>query len=88
MKLDQHRETARRAALSTERKTHFMKCPKGGADLSRPRTCTGSRSSCPDDNGIWLDAGQLDAVAHEDQGLIDPGLPGRHFRRLPPPRAE
>ena len=70
-KLEKQRETARRAALSAERKSHFMKCPKCGADLKTEHLHGVQVDRCPEDNGIWLDAGEIDAVsAHEDQGLI------------------
>lgn len=70
-KLEKHREAARRAALSAERKSHFMKCPKCGADLQTEDLHGVQVDRCPEDNGIWLDAGEIDAVsAHEDPGLI------------------
>ena len=70
-KLTKVREEARRAALSTERKSHFMKCPKCGADLVTEDLHGVQVDRCPEDNGIWLDAGEIDAVsAHQDQGLI------------------
>jgi Zn-finger nucleic acid-binding protein len=70
-KLERHRTEARHAALSAERKTHFMKCPKCGADLMTETLHGIQIERCPEDNGIWLDAGELDALAaHEDHGVI------------------
>lgn len=70
-KVQKIREAARKAALSEERKSHFMKCPKDGADLNTEEFHGVQIDRCPDCNGIWLDAGEIDAVvAHEDKGLI------------------
>ena len=70
-KLAQAREEARRTALSAERKSHFMKCPKCGADLNTEDFHGVQIDRCPECHGIWLDPGEIDAVvAHEDKGLI------------------
>lgn len=70
-KLERQRETARKASAAAERKTHFMKCPKCGADLKTEEFHGIQIERCPEDNGVWLDAGELDAVAaHEDKGLL------------------
>ncbi len=70
-KLERQRTTARHAALATERKSHFMKCPKCGADLHTETFHGIQIERCPDDNGVWLDAGELEAVsAHEDHSLL------------------
>ncbi|MEP7324380.1 MAG: zf-TFIIB domain-containing protein [Gemmatimonadota bacterium] len=70
-KLAKTREEARRAALSAERKSHFMKCPKCGADLVTEDLHGVQIDRCPECHGIWLDPGEIDAVAaHEDKGII------------------
>jgi hypothetical protein len=61
--------------LATERKSHFMKCPKCGADLKEKRLGNVAVDTCPDCNGMWLDAGELDLVrqarASDQHGLVD-----------------
>jgi hypothetical protein len=70
-KLSKVREEVRRAALSAERKSHFMKCPKCGADLKTEDFHGVQVDLCPECHGLWLDAEEIDAVTtHEDQGLI------------------
>lgn len=47
-----------------ERKQHFMKCPKCGADLVERQHGSVSVDECPDCRGFWLDAGELDLIQH------------------------
>ena len=58
-----------------DRKSHFMKCPKCGADLAEQRMGSVAVDVCPDCHGMWLDAGELDLVRkarESDQpGLVD-----------------
>ena len=49
--------------LQTERKSHFMKCPKCGADLEEKRMGSVAVDTCTECHGMWLDAGELDLVA-------------------------
>lgn len=59
---------------ASERRTHFMKCPKCGADLVTETLQGIQIDRCPECNGIWLDHGELDQLMkHEDPGV---------FRRL------
>jgi hypothetical protein len=70
-KLDRQRAAALKAAAASERKSHYMKCPKDGNDLSSKSFHGVQIERCPYCNGIWLDAGEIDAVvAHEDKGLL------------------
>ena len=62
-----HKAQADAAALDAERKTHFMKCPKDGHDLASSVYHGVQIETCPHCAGMWLDAGELDAVAHEDR---------------------
>lgn len=51
---------AERAAA--ERKSHYMKCPKCGADLQETRVGAAAVDVCPECKGMWLDAGELELV--------------------------
>ena len=65
-----HRAQAEAAAIDAERKTHYMKCPKDGYDLASSTYHGVQIETCPHCGGMWLDAGELEAVSHEDR----PGL--------------
>jgi Zn-finger nucleic acid-binding protein len=64
------RERAQKAATEAERKTHYMKCPKDGYDLVSSEYHGVQIETCPHCGGMWLDAGELEAVSHENH----PGL--------------
>ena len=68
--LRKQRAQADAAALEAERKTHYMKCPKDGYDLASSTYHGVQIETCPHCGGMWLDAGELDAVSHEER----PGL--------------
>lgn len=60
---------ARRAQLDAERaaeerRRHFMKCPKCGADLAERELQRVAFDLCPDCGGVWLDSRELEMVAH------------------------
>jgi uncharacterized protein len=85
--LKQQRERAHIASVEAERKTHIMKCPKDGYDLSSSEYHGVQIETCPHCGGMWLDPGELAAVSREDH----PSLLGRvfadalsTFRRSPP----
>jgi Zn-finger nucleic acid-binding protein len=65
--LRKQRERAHAAAVEAERKSHYMKCPKDGYDLTTSEFHGVQIESCPHCGGVWLDAGELEAVAHEDR---------------------
>lgn len=71
LKAQRLRAEAERAAA--ERKLHFMKCPKDGYDLVTSTHHGVQIDTCPHCQGIWLDAGELQQIAHDEQ----PGLLGR-----------
>jgi Zn-finger nucleic acid-binding protein len=84
--LRKQRERAHATAVEAERKSHFMKCPKDGYDLTTSEFHGVQIETCPHCGGMWLDAGELEAVAHEEH----PTLLGRvlsdafsAFRRTP-----
>jgi uncharacterized protein len=54
-KLDAERE-------SQERKAHYMKCPKCGADLAEEERGSVKVDVCPECKGMWLDAGEIDIL--------------------------
>ena len=68
--INRRRAEAEAAAREAERKSHYMKCPKDGHDLASSVYHGVQIETCPHCEGMWLDAGELDAVAHEDR----PGL--------------
>lgn len=64
------RERAQAAATEAERKTHYMKCPKDGYDLSSSEYHGVQIETCPHCGGMWLDAGELEAVAQDDRSNV------------------
>jgi uncharacterized protein len=63
------RELANRAAA--ERQTHHLKCPKCGAGLRTEMFHGVQIERCPEDGGIWLDAGEIEQLMkHEDHSLL------------------
>lgn len=68
--LRKQRERAQAAALEAERKSHYMKCPKDGHDLASSQYHGVQIETCPHCGGMWLDAGELDAVSHEEHSNV------------------
>jgi hypothetical protein len=58
-KLDQERTAA-------ERKAHYMKCPKCGADLKEKEIGNVKVDVCSEDGGMWLDAGEMELLRQVD----------------------
>lgn len=54
----------------TERKSHYMKCPKCGADLQETEFHQIKIDRCPDCHGVWFDAGEVEMMEHVDQSQI------------------
>lgn len=67
------RQDAERA--KAERSQHYMKCPKCGADLQERKLGHAMVDVCPECEGMWLDAGELDILRRS--GAEQPG--GRTF---------
>ncbi|MFN0179716.1 MAG: zf-TFIIB domain-containing protein [Gemmatimonadales bacterium] len=67
-----------KAARLAERKSHYLKCPKCGADLETIDRHGVQIDQCPDCQGIWLDAGEFDTLSQNQ----DPGFVGRVFGDL------
>jgi uncharacterized protein len=68
--LRKQREKMDAAAAEAERKTHYMKCPKDGHDLASSESHGVQIETCPHCGGIWLDAGELEVVAHEERPAL------------------
>jgi Zn-finger nucleic acid-binding protein len=68
--LRKQREKMETAAIEAERKSHFMKCPKDGYDLSSSEYHGVQIETCPHCGGMWLDAGELEIVAHEERPAL------------------
>ncbi len=72
--LERQRKLASAAAAEAERRTHLMKCPKDGYDLTTVTHHEVQVETCPHCHGVWLDAGELEALAgHEEER---PGILG------------
>lgn len=57
--------------VAAERKSHHLRCPKCGAGLKTETFHGVQVERCPEDGGIWLDAGEIDQLMrHEDPGLL------------------
>jgi hypothetical protein len=67
------RAQGKAAQTAAERKSHFMKCPKCGGDLTTESFHGIQIDRCPDCHGIWLDDGEIAQLMKED----DPGMLGR-----------
>jgi Zn-finger nucleic acid-binding protein len=65
--LRKQRDRAQAAATEAERKSHYMKCPKDGYDLTSSEYHGVQIETCPHCGGMWLDAGELETVSHEDR---------------------
>lgn len=65
----------RRAALDvaraqTERKAHYMKCPKCGADLQEVEHHHVKVDRCTECQGVWLDAGEIELLEQSSTGGV------------------
>ena len=63
---ERQRELVLAEARERERQSHYMKCPKDGYDLTSSEYHGVQIETCPHCGGMWLDAGEIDVVAHED----------------------
>ena len=70
-RLERKRQELASLSSDSERKSHYMRCPKCGGHLETIEFHRVQVDRCPDCAGIWLDNGEIDAVvAHEDKGLL------------------
>ena len=57
--------------VAAERKSHHLRCPKCGATLHSEHFHGVQVERCPEDGGIWLDAGEIDLLMkHEDHSVL------------------
>jgi hypothetical protein len=68
--LRKQRERAQAAAAEAERKSHYLKCPKDGYDLQTSTFHGVQIETCPQCGGMWLDAGELEAVSHDEHSNV------------------
>ncbi|HWP37227.1 MAG TPA: zf-TFIIB domain-containing protein [Gemmatimonadales bacterium] len=67
--LKARREAAERAARDAVRRSHFMKCPKCGADLKTEEWSGIQVDRCHECLGVWFDAGEAEElIKHEAKG--------------------
>ena len=60
--IKQMREKLDKERVEAERKSHFMKCPKCGADMKEEDKGHVKVDICPDCGGMFLDAGELELM--------------------------
>jgi hypothetical protein len=77
--LRQQRAAAQQAAAETERKSHYMKCPKCGYDLITGEWDGIQIDQCTHCHGIWFDAGEAEALI---KTATTPNVLGRVFRAV------
>ena len=70
--LKARKQRARQQEDEAQRRTHFMKCPKCGADLRMEEYHGVQIDRCPECSGMWLDAGEAEELsAREGAGVIN-----------------
>jgi hypothetical protein len=65
--IKQHRAKLDSERMTVERRSHFMKCPKCGADLQEKSFHHVKIDVCPDCGGTWLDKGELQMLTHVER---------------------
>jgi acetyl-CoA carboxylase beta subunit len=84
--IKERRAAADAAREEAERKSHFMKCPKCGADLLTEEYQGIHVDRCTKCDGIWFDAGEVEqllenqtqeGIGHSILASIARGLAGR-----------
>ena len=70
-RLKKSRESARHVADQEDRKSHYMKCPKCGADLHTEDYHGIQIDRCGDCHGVWFDAGEAESLLDkESTGVV------------------
>jgi hypothetical protein len=54
-------------AVKAQRRQHFMKCPKCGADLKEMDMHGVKVDVCTECHGVWFDAGEIEQMRPEDR---------------------
>jgi len=55
---------------SQERQSHYMKCPKCGADLQETEFHHIKIDRCTECHGVWFDHGEVEMLEHVDQSQV------------------
>src|SRR5512142_3147160 len=70
-KAEQEKQRSLAAAEKAKRKElHYMKCPKCGMELIEVDFKQIKIDKCSSCDGVWLDAGELEAVQKLDKGFL------------------
>ena len=79
-----HRARLDAERLNAERRAHYMKCPKCGANLAETDYHHVKVDVCAECKGMWLDAGELEMITHVKEDNVGGflrdllrGLPGK-----------
>jgi len=69
-------EERRREAMETQEKIqlkelHHMRCPKCGMELIEIDYKGVAVDKCSSCDGVWLDAGELEAISEMEKGTLD-----------------
>ena len=65
-----HRARLDAERQAAERRAHYMKCPKCGADLLETDFHQVKVDVCPDCNGMWFDGGEIDLIARVQENAV------------------
>ena len=68
--LKKRKSAAAEAAAAAERKSHYMKCPKCGADLTTEHYHEIEVDKCTECGGVWFDAGEVEGILEKEQAGI------------------
>lgn len=69
--IKEHRSRLNAEREQAERKAHYMKCPKCGADLTETDYHHVKVDFCQACRGMWLDAGEVEMIRHVKESNID-----------------
>ena len=72
--LRERRAAAAASAREAECRSHYMKCPKCGADLHTEIYHSIQVDRCPECDGIWFDAGEAEQLVAENERTGVAGL--------------
>lgn len=87
-RLKERRAAAEQAAAAADRKQHLMKCPKCGAGLVTEEYQNIQVDRCPECDGVWFDAGEVEQVLQQQEaggvgGLFRAIMQGVRARSAP-----
>lgn len=74
-RIERRRQEQARLDQDAERKSHYMRCPKCGGHLKTEEFHRVQVDRCPDCQGLWLDAGEIEAVmGASERGFVSRAL--------------